>query len=108
MQQMRQENIGLRARVAQLAADPSARAIAIGVTTVALAPVVLPLIKPVLKATLKSSVALFERTKNAIAETREVLADIAAEARAEAHVEVQKQLTLKAAPSPPKATVTEG
>ncbi|WP_416668637.1 DUF5132 domain-containing protein [Egbenema bharatensis] len=97
MPQMHQGNIGLRARVAELAADPNAKLVIVGVTAVALAPVVLPLVRPVLKATIRSGVTLFERTKSAIAETGEVLADIAAEARAEAHAEVQKKATLQAA-----------
>jgi hypothetical protein len=97
MSQMHQGNIGLRARVAELAADPNAKMLVVGVTAIALAPVVLPLVRPVLKATIKSGVTLFERTKSALAETGEVLADIAAEARAEAQAEVQKKATLQAA-----------
>lgn len=75
----------LRARVAELAANPNARAIAVGVTAVALTPMVFPLVRPVLKSTIKSGVMLYEKTKSAIAETGEMLADVAAEARAEAH-----------------------
>jgi hypothetical protein len=41
------------------------------------------LVKPALKATIKSGVALYEKAKIAIAETGEVIADVAAEARAE-------------------------
>ncbi|RAQ39255.1 DUF5132 domain-containing protein, partial [Arthrospira sp. O9.13F] len=51
MQEMSQGATGLRQRIAQLSANPNAQAIAIGVTAVALTPVVLPLVKPVLKAT---------------------------------------------------------
>jgi hypothetical protein len=89
--------IGLRSRVEELAQDPTARAVAIGVTAVALTPVILPLVKPALKSTLKTSVLLFERTKAAISETGELIADIAAEARAEAMLEAQKSLQLKSA-----------
>jgi hypothetical protein len=84
-------SVGLRSRVAGLAAIPSAKAVALGVVTVALAPVVFPLVRPVLKATIKSGVILFERAKSSIAETAEILADVAAEARAEAHIEAQKR-----------------
>ncbi len=77
--------ISLRDRVAQLAAHPNAKAIALGAAAVALTPVILPHVKPVLRATLKSGVLLLERTKGAIAEAGEMLADIAAEAKAEVH-----------------------
>lgn len=110
MLQMHQGNIGLRARVAELAADPNARAIAVGVATLALTPVVLPLVRPVLKATIKSGVSLFEKTKGAIAEAGEVLADIAAEARAEVQAETLKKSTLQVAQvatAIPNAKVTE-
>lgn len=103
MLEMHQGNIGLRARMAELASNPNAKAIAVGVAAVALTPVVLPLVKPVLKATIKSGVTLFEKTKSAIAETGEVLADIAAEARAEVQAEAQKKaapIVLPAAQAP--------
>ena len=93
MLEMNQQNMGLRARVAQLAAHHNAKVIAVGVAAVAVAPVVLPLVRPVLKATIKSGITLFEKTKSALAETGEVLADIAAEARAEALAEA-KQIEL--------------
>ena len=80
-----QDPIGLRQRVAQLAADPNAKAIAIGAAAVVITPMVLPYAKPLLRGTLKSSVILFEKTRGAIAEAGELLADIAAEARAEVH-----------------------
>jgi Protein of unknown function (DUF5132) len=108
MLQMNQENMGLRARVAELAAHHKAKAIAVGVAAIAVAPVVLPLVRPVLKATIKSGITLFEKTKSALAETGEVLADIAAEARAEAVAEAQKTEPPQAALSAPKATLTEG
>lgn len=108
MQQIHHDNIGLRARVAELAADPNAKAIAIGITAVALAPVVFPWFRPVLKAAIKSSVILLEKTKSAIAETGEVLADIAAEARAEAQAEAIQKTEIPAAIPAEKATVLEG
>lgn len=107
MLQMHQGNVGLRARVAELAAHPNAKVVAVGVATLALAPVILPVIRPVLKTTIKSGVTLFEKTKRAIAETGEVLADIAAEAKAEAQAEAQTKATLEATLSAPKATLTQ-
>lgn len=86
--------IGLRSRVEELAKHPHAKAIVIGVTAAALTPVILPLVKPALKSTIKTSVVLFERTKAAIAETGELLADIAAEAKAEALSETQQAMQL--------------
>jgi len=80
-----QQPIGLRSRVAELASHPNAKIVLIGATAVAVTPIVLPLLKPALKATIKSGVALYERTKIAIAETGEALADVAAEAKAEVH-----------------------
>ncbi|MGP1387216.1 MAG: DUF5132 domain-containing protein [Thainema sp.] len=92
-----QRPIGLRAHVAELANNPNTKALVIGVTAVAITPIVLPLVKPALKATIKSGVTLYEKAKIAIAETGEVLADVAAEARAEVHAGSQKQATLPAA-----------
>lgn len=107
MLQMNQQNMGLRTRVAQLAAHQNTKAIAVGVAAIAVAPVILPLVRPVLKATIKSGITLFEKTKSALAETGEVLADIAAEARAEALAEAQKTELPQAALSTPKAILTE-
>ena len=107
MQQMNRGTTGLRAWVAQLAANPNGKAIAVGVATIALTPVILPLVKPILKETIKSSVTLFEKTKGAIAETGEVLADIAAEAKAEVRAEAQKRSTLHSAVATPKLAMPE-
>ncbi|GLI34666.1 DUF5132 domain-containing protein [Desulforhabdus amnigena] len=61
--------------------------IAVGIGALILAPVVLPVVgsvvKPLLKATIKGGIILFEKGREAIAETAEVLEDIAAEAKAE-------------------------
>ena len=81
------QNIGLRARVTELTGLSTGHVVALGVATVALAPIVLPMVRPVLKATIKTGVTAFEKTKQAIAETGEILADIAAEAKAEARAE---------------------
>lgn len=94
---MNQGTTGLRTWVANLATHPNAKTIAVGVTAVALTPVVLPLVKPTLKATIKSGFTLFEKAKGAIAETGEVLADIAAEAKAEAYADAENRAKLQAA-----------
>ena len=93
MQQLNHGAIGLRARVQELAQNQNAKVVVIGVAAVALTPVILPLMKPVLKATIKTGFSLFEKTKSAIAETGEILADIAAEAKAEAILEAQNKAT---------------
>jgi len=83
LQHIHREPVGLRTRVAELMANPNAKALLIGATAVAVTPIVLPLVKPALKAMIKTGVATFEKAKIVIAETSEVIADIAAEARAE-------------------------
>lgn len=97
MQHMNQGTTGLRTWVANLATRPNAKTIAVGITAVALTPVILPLVKPTIKATIKSGFTLFEKAKGAIAETSEVLADIAAEAKAEAEAEAEARAKLQAA-----------
>jgi hypothetical protein len=61
--------------------------IAIGAGVVLLAPVVIPVIgailKPITKAIIKGSLLAYESAKVSIAETREMVEDIAAEAKAE-------------------------
>lgn len=71
--------------------------ITIGVGALVLSPILFPLIKPVAKATIKSGVALFEKTKGAIAETAEVLGDIVAEAKAELASESQQKVGFNSA-----------
>ncbi|ESA34887.1 hypothetical protein N836_14090 [Leptolyngbya sp. Heron Island J] len=87
------QNVGLRARVTELTGLSTGQVITIGVATVALTPIVLPVLRPVLKATIKTGVTAFEKTKQAIAETGEILADIAAEAKAEARTDSLKAVT---------------
>jgi hypothetical protein len=86
----------LRSRIIGLAQEPAAKVALAGVATVVVAPIILPLLKPALKAGLKTGVVLFEKTKAAIAETGEMIADIAAEARAEALAEARVPLGLTA------------
>jgi hypothetical protein len=102
-----QRPVGLRTHVAELARNPNAKALVIGVTAVAITPIVLPLVKPALKATIKSGVALYEKTKIAIAETGEVIADVAAEARAEVQSDARKKTSLQAAVSGPEPAPAE-
>lgn len=61
--------------------------VAIGAGVVILAPIVLPLvgqiIKPVVKAAIKGGIMTYEGIKVTVAETKEALEDITAEAKAE-------------------------
>lgn len=61
--------------------------LAIGLGALILAPAVIPVvgsvIKPLLKASIKSGLILVERTRELVAETREVMEDMAAEAQSE-------------------------
>jgi Protein of unknown function (DUF5132) len=61
--------------------------LAVGAGVILLAPVVIPVIgailKPVAKAIIKGGIMAYEGAKVSIAETRETLEDIAAEAKAE-------------------------
>jgi len=91
--------VGLRTRVAELASSPNTKALVVGVTAVAVTPIVLPLVKPALKATIKSGVALYEKAKIAVAETGEVIADVAAEARAEVQANSSQKTSLQSAVS---------
>jgi len=96
MLQVHQRPVGLRTHVAELASNPNAKALVVGVAAVAVTPIVLPLVKPALKATIKSGVMLYEKAKIAVAETGEVVADIAAEARAEVQGNTAKHTTQEA------------
>ena len=62
-------------------------AVAIGAVAVLLAPVILPVIasvlKPVAKGIIKGGILAFESAKVALAETKETIEDLAAEAKAE-------------------------
>lgn len=101
-----QRPVGLRTRVAELTSHPNTKLLVIGVTAVAVTPIVLPLVKPALKATIKSGVTMYEKAKVAIAETGELLADVAAEARAEVHAN-SHTTGLQAAVSANDSTPTE-
>jgi hypothetical protein len=65
----------------------SVGSIAVGAGVVLLAPVVIPVIgsifKPMAKAVIKGGLLAYEGTKVTIAETKETLEDIAAEAKSE-------------------------
>ena len=62
-------------------------AMAIGAGVVLLAPVIIPVVasvmKPVAKAVIKGGMLAFENARIAVAETKETIEDIAAEARSE-------------------------
>ena len=59
----------------------------VGVGSILLLPIVLPvaatLIKPVAKAALKSGILLYQKSKQAVAETAEMFGDLTAEVHAE-------------------------
>lgn len=61
--------------------------LAIGIGTAVVAPIVLPLLagiaKPIAKAAIKGGISLYEKGKEQLAETGEILEDIVAEAKAE-------------------------
>jgi hypothetical protein len=76
-------------------------AMAIGAGVVLLAPVVIPVVasvlKPLVKAAFKGGMLAFENARVAVAETRETIEDIAAEARSEmAAIHEQNAKTAKA------------
>jgi hypothetical protein len=65
--------------------------LAIGIGALILAPLVVPVIasvaKPLVKAGIKGGYMLFAKTQEMLAETREVIEDLAAEAKAELAME---------------------
>jgi hypothetical protein len=75
--------------------------IAIGIGALILAPTVIPavaaIVKPLAKATIKGGLILIEKGKEIAAETKEVLEDLAAEAKAEL---TQEQLSASPAKTP--------
>ena len=64
--------------------------LAIGVGTAILAPVIVPvlasIVKPLAKSAIKGSITLYEMNKEKLAEVKEVVEDLVAEARAELEV----------------------
>ncbi len=69
--------------------------VAMGAGVVLLAPVVIPVIgailKPVAKAIIKGGIMAYEGAKVSIAETKETIEDLAAEAKAEIGAEAPKE-----------------
>lgn len=61
--------------------------LAIGIGTAILAPVIIPVLasiaKPLAKAAIKGGITVYEKNKEVIAEVKEVIEDLVAEARAE-------------------------
>ena len=61
--------------------------LAIGVGTAILAPVIIPvlasIVKPLTKAAIKGGIALYDKNKEIIAEAKEVIEDLVAEAKSE-------------------------
>ncbi|MHC1743836.1 MAG: DUF5132 domain-containing protein [Syntrophobacteraceae bacterium] len=65
--------------------------VAVGLGALILIPAVLPVVgsvvKPLAKAVIKGGIILFEKTREVLAETQEVIEDLAAEAKAELSAE---------------------
>jgi len=78
-----------------LGSSLSMGSLALGAGVILLVPVVIPVIgailKPVTKAIIKGSIMAFESAKVSIAETKEMVEDIAAEAKAEIAQEPSKK-----------------
>ncbi len=86
-------------KVEDLFEDLGIPGIAAGLGAVVLAPVLIPAVakasKPVAKALIKGGIIAYEKSRNAIAETGEVLEDLVAEVKAElAEEEAQPSLEL--------------
>ena len=68
--------------------------LAIGIGALLLAPVVIPalatVVRPIAKASIKSGLLLVEKTREFLAETKETVEDMTAEAHAELAVERQQ------------------
>ncbi|MFO1429049.1 MAG: DUF5132 domain-containing protein [Candidatus Competibacteraceae bacterium] len=66
---------------------PVGKGLALGITAVVLAPIILPVItrtaRPLAHAALKTGMIFYERGREAVAEAQEVLEDVIAEVRAE-------------------------
>ena len=77
--------------------------VAIGIGALILAPVVVPAVaaavRPLIKAGLKGGIMLYEKGKEMIAETQELLEDITAEVKAELAQEDEVAEALAASPS---------
>lgn len=73
--------------------------VAIGIGALILVPAVLPIVgsvvKPLAKAAIKGGIMLFEKSREILAETQEILEDLAAEAKAEL-AEEQKAVVVDA------------
>jgi hypothetical protein len=63
--------------------------LAIGLGAIILAPIVIPVVaavaKPLVKAGIKGGLLLFEKSKEVLAETQEMIEDLTAEVKAELH-----------------------
>ena len=77
--------------------------VAIGIGALILAPVLVPAVaaavRPLIKAGLKGGILLYEKSKEMIAETQELLEDLAAEVKAELAQENGVAEVLAAAPA---------
>lgn len=96
MPQMQQVGNSLLNQVKNAYINHPLKTLAIGVGVAIVAPTILPLMKPLAKAAIKGGVSFYEKTKGAIAETREAIGDIVAEAKAEAAAEQAKKIGMAA------------
>jgi nucleotide-binding universal stress UspA family protein len=66
---------------------PVGKGLALGITAVVLAPIILPVVtraaRPLAHAAIKTGMIFYERGREAVAEAQEVLEDVIAEVRAE-------------------------
>lgn len=74
----------------------SVKTVALGVGALILAPTVFALLKPVAKAAIKTGVVLYTKSREALAETSEQVADLVAEAKAEVLAEQHSSVNTNA------------
>ncbi|MEB3312188.1 MAG: DUF5132 domain-containing protein [Snowella sp.] len=75
------------------------KTLVLAIGAVILAPTVASLLKPVAKAGIKTGVILYQKTKEALAETTEQLGDLVAEAKAEVLAEQSTKESVLQLPS---------
>jgi hypothetical protein len=83
--------------------------LAIGIGAAILAPVIIPMVaaivKPLAKATIKGGLILYERGKEVVAETGEMVEDLVAEARSELSEAAKNGGNMASATSEPEGKV---
>ncbi len=89
-------------KVGDLLEDVGPAGLVAGIGAVILLPVLAGVGKPLAKAAIKGGIALYEKSKGAIAEAGEVFEDLVAEARAELAEEQTQQAQLNGGIAPPE------